>query len=121
MKPSDNFYISQEEPIKSCLLAMRSILLESDPNVSETKKYGMPCFCFYNKMFCYLWIDKKTNNPYYLFVEGKHLKHPMLKSEVRKRMKVLHINPHKNLQVVMIRNIITQALDLYKSGVIKIK
>lgn len=48
------YYEDQEEPNKSCLLALRSIILGQDRDVTETRKWGMPCFCYRKKMFCYL-------------------------------------------------------------------
>ena len=70
----NDFFLKKEEPNKSCLLALRDIILSIDENVNETQKYGMPCYCFNKKAFCYLWVDKKTFEPYILFVEGKMLK-----------------------------------------------
>jgi hypothetical protein len=116
-----NFYLSKEEPNKSCLLALRSIILEQDTNISETQKYGMPCFCYKKKMFCYLWTDKKTNQPYLLMVEGKHLDHPKLEEGDRSRMKVLRVDPNKDLPIKTIKSILQKALDLYRKGTIKIK
>jgi hypothetical protein len=52
---------------------MRDILLRTDVEVEETMKYGAPCFCFRGKAFCYLWMDKKTCEPYFLMVEGMDL------------------------------------------------
>lgn len=115
------FYLEKEEPIKGCLLAMRDCILACDEAVSETKKYGMPCFCFKGKAFCYLWTDKKTEEPYYLFVEGKHLDHPNLESGHRARMKVFRINPIQDLPVTTLNAVFQQALNLYKNGTIKIK
>ena len=83
---NDGYYLSKKEPSKSSLLALRSIILKQDAEVSETRKYGMPCFCYKKKMFCYLWTDKSTGDPYILFVEGKHLHHPKLESGDRSRM-----------------------------------
>lgn len=117
----DTYYLNQEEPNKSCLLALRSIILEQDQNVTETKKYGMPCFTYKKKMFCYLWTDKKTNEPYILMVEGKHLDHPELEAGSRSRMKIFRVNPKKNLPIKKIELILKQALDLYRNGIIKVK
>lgn len=39
----------------------------------------------------------------------------------RSRMKILRINPNKDLSIKTIESILQAALDLYKSGVIKIK
>jgi len=81
----------------------------------------MPCFCYKNKMFCYLWIDRKTLEPYMLFVEGQHLKHRKLEVGSRKRMKILRINPNKDIPINIIKGLLNQALDLYRNGTIKIK
>jgi len=93
----DRFYLEKDEPLKSCLLALRAIILSKNLEVFETKKYGMPCFCFRGKAFCYLWIDKKTGQPYILFVEGNLLNHPHLESGDRKRMKIFRVDPGADL------------------------
>ena len=48
----ESFYLDKDEPNKNCLLALRDIILNQDDNIIETVKYGMPCFCYKNKMFC---------------------------------------------------------------------
>lgn len=116
-----NFYLNKEEPTKSCLLALRNIILNQDTNISETQKYGMPCFCYNKKMFCYLWTEKKTNEPYILMVEGNHLDHPKLEKGDRSRMKILRVNPNEDLPLKTIETILQKALDLYRNGIIKIK
>jgi hypothetical protein len=117
----DSYYLNKEEPNKSCLLALRSIILEQDSHVTETRKWGMPCFCYKKKMFCYLWTDKKTDEPYILMVEGKYLDHPKLEAGTRSRMKIFRVNPNKNLPAKTIKDILQRSLDLYRTGVLKIK
>ncbi len=117
----DSYYLNKVEPNKSCLLALRTIILKQDANISETQKWGMPCFCYKKKMFCYLWTDKKTDEPYILMVEGKHLDHPELEEGNRSRMKIFRINPNKDLRVRTIENILQKALDLYRTGIVKLK
>ena len=116
-----NYYLNKEEPNKSCLLALRSIILDQDTNITETQKYGMPCFCYKQKMFCYLWTDKKTHEPYMLMVEGKYLDHPELEEGSRSRMKLFRVNPNKDLPIKTIERILQKALDLYRTGTIKLK
>lgn len=115
----DNFYLNKEEPNRSCLLAIRSILLKLNVNVSETKKYGMPCFCFKKKPFCYLWIDKKTTEPYVLFVNGSHLQHAQLETGNRSKMKIFRIDPNKDLPMETLRLLLSKTIELYTLGVIK--
>lgn len=121
MQESQHFYLNQNEPNKSCLLALRHIILQQDPDVSETLKYGMPCFCYRKKAFCYLWTDRRTTFPYLLMVEGKHLDQVELEAGQRLRMKTLPINPQEDLPIDTIQRILTAALDLYRKGIIKIK
>jgi hypothetical protein len=115
------YYLKEEEPNKSCLLALRSIILNQDINITETRKYGMPCFCYKKKMFCYLWTDKKTQEPYILMVEGRFLDHPKLEIGKRSRMKIFRVDPNKDLPVKAITSILNTAVDLYRKGVIKLK
>jgi len=117
----DTYYLNKSEPNKSCLLALRNIILQQDPNITETQKYGMPCFCYKKKICCYLWTDKKTDHPYLLMVEGKHLVHPELEAGKRSRMKVFSVDPNKDLPIKTIEAILQQALDLYRTGIIKLK
>ena len=120
MVAEDNFYINKHEPQRSCLMAMRAIVLGYDSHISETTKYGMPCFCFKGKMFCYLWMDKKSAEPYFLMVEGKYLKHPKLETGSRTRMKIFRVDPNKDLPIGDIDLIMNQALDVYRKGIIEL-
>jgi hypothetical protein len=116
-----DYYLNKEEPNKSCLLALRSIILKQDKDITETQKWGMPCFCYKSKIFCYLWTDKKTDEPYILMVEGKYLDHLQLEKGDRARMKIFRIDPNIYLPIKTIEGILQKALDLYRKGVIKIK
>jgi len=121
MTEIDSFYLNHGEPNKGCLLALRSLILNQDSDVTETKKYGMPCFCFKKKVFCYLWTDKKTDEPYILFVEGKLLDHPKLEIGTRSRMKIFRVNSNTDLPKNTIEALLKSALDLYRKGIIKTK
>jgi hypothetical protein len=117
----DKYYLRQEEPNRSCLLALRSIILDQDEDVTETQKWGMPCFCYKKKMFCYLWTDKQTDEPYMLMVEGKHLDHPQLEQGNRSRMKIYRVNPKEDLDLETINSLLQQALDLYRDGIVRLR
>ncbi len=119
MTELDNFYLKQHEPVKGCLLALREIIFSQDKEVSSTWKYGMPFFCYKGKMFCYLWYHKKYQQPYVGMVEGKHFNEPFLIQEKRSRMKIMLVDPNKDLPIDWINNILQQAIGLYKTGKIK--
>lgn len=120
MKAIDDFYSSQAEPVKSTLLALKSIILSQDEEITSEWKYGMPFFCYRGKMFCYLWIHKKIGWPYIGLVEGKHFDQPFLIQEKRSRMKIMLLDQSKDLPVGRIRSVLKQALNLYKKGIVKI-
>lgn len=107
-----NYYLEKGEPQKSCLLALRGIILTHNKDITETQKWGMPCFCYKEKIVCYLWSDKKTGEPYILFAEGKSIDHPLLETGNRSRMKIFRVNPHEDLPIEIIRLLLDGALQL---------
>lgn len=116
----ENFYLKHDEPNKSCLLALRSIILSYDNNITAEWKYGMPFFYYKRKMFCYLWIHKKMKLPYIGFVEGTHLDDSFLIKENRSRIKIMLFDPNIDLPLLQIESILGKAIKLYTDGIVKI-
>ena len=114
LRPIDNYFLQKEEPIKSCLQFLREHILKQDANITEAWKYGMPFYCYNKKMCCYLWVHKKYHQPYIGIVEGKRIHHPDLVIEKRARMKILLIDPAKDIPVKKIDAILKEVLALYK-------
>ena len=114
LKSTDSFYLQKPEPLKSFHLAMRDIILKFDPGMTEQWKYYMPCFCYKGKMFCFLWQNKKTGQPYISIVEGGKIDHPLLLKEKRSRMKIMMLDPDKDIPVKTIYSIFKMALKFYK-------
>jgi hypothetical protein len=114
LRPIDHWFLQQDEPAKSCLQFLREHILKQDSRISETWKYGMPFYCYNSKMFCYLWWHKKYNQPYLGIVEGNKIIHPDLIQEKRARMKILLVDPAKNIPVKKINLILKEVLALYK-------
>ena len=112
MKPLDRFLQAQEEPNRSCFLALREVILACNEAVSETIKYGMPCFCYKDKPLCYLWKDKKTSEPYVLFVDGLTLEQNKLIKGNRARMKTYSVNPNEDIDVEELNSILRLALQM---------
>lgn len=109
----DNFYLQKDEPVKSCLLFLRSHILHHDKNITEAWKYGMPFFCYKGKMLCYLWVHKKNGMPYLGIVKGKQIDHPDLIIEDRAKMKIMLFDPEKDIPVATIDYILKAAMALY--------
>ncbi len=114
LRPIDNYFLQQTEPTKSCLQFLRTHIIDLDENVTEAWKYGMPFYCYNGKMFCYLWIHKKLLQPYIGIVEGHQINHPDLIVEKRARMKILLLDPTKDLPIEKIDFILKLALTFYQ-------
>jgi hypothetical protein len=114
LRPIDYYFLQLKEPDKTCLQFLRTFILSQDPNITETWKYGMPMYCYGEKMFCYLWTHKKFHQPYIGIVEGRRISHPDLLTEKRARMKILLLDPARDIPVKKIEAILKEALALYK-------
>ena len=114
LRPNDSWFLEKEEPVKSCLQYLLDFILEMDDNITESWQYGMPFFCYKGKRFCYLWIHKQYAKPYLGIVEGKRISSRDLLSEKRSRMKILLVDPEKDIPVQKVRHILKEVLKLYK-------
>ncbi|WP_245826985.1 DUF1801 domain-containing protein [Reichenbachiella faecimaris] len=94
-------------------MALRTIVLKFDVEIKETKKYGMPCYLYKNKAFCYIWTDKKSGHPYLLIVEGRQIDHPALQQGDRSKMKILPVDPNADLEIEIIQEVLLLAVALY--------
>jgi hypothetical protein len=113
LREIDNFYFQKEEPNKSCLMALREIILAYNTDITEAWKYGMPCFCYLGKALVYLWMDRKTQEPYILVVKGNKLEHPLLVKGNRSRMKTLIVDPSLDIPLETIHLILKMTIALY--------
>ena len=112
MRDIDLYFLHQDEPVKSCLLALRNHILKFEANIVEAWKYKMPFYCYRGKMLCYLWTHKQYHQPYLGIVDGKHIEHPKLVLEKRARMKILLIDPNEDLPIRTINAILKKAIAL---------
>lgn len=121
MKQVDAYFQQLTEPNKSCLLALQSIILQQDPDVTAEWKYAMPMYCYKGKMFCFIRVDSKSQLPYIGMVEGKRLNYPGLEQGDRARMKVMTFDPGADLPADILHEMLKEALDFYRKGIIKIE
>lgn len=114
LRAIDNYFLQKEEPVKGYLLALRKIILDCDEHITEAWKYGMPFYCYNGKMFCYLWTHKKYGQPYIGIVEGKRINHPRLIIEKRARMKIMLLDPGKDIPLKTIKAILKEVIAFYE-------
>lgn len=113
LRELDNFYLKQEEPTRSCFLALREIILSLDKEITPEWKYKLPFFYYKKKMFCYLWKDKVTEEPYIGIVRAKEIDHPKLEQGTRKKMKIYRIDPNEDIDVGELYRILREVMKLY--------
>ena len=109
----EGFYVSKEEPVRSYLLALRRYILHYDDEMTETWTHRMPMFKYKGKLFCYIWVDKKTYEPYLGIYKGLDVHHPLLDLGTRNKMKVIYFDVKKDVPIDVIDNIFQQAVKLY--------
>src|SRR5215467_16305740 len=114
MREIDEYFAGNEEPVKGYLLALRQHILNLDENISELWKYKMPFYAYCGKRFCYLWVDKKTNWPYLGIVDGRIFDQPQLTLGGRSRMKIMLLDPNKDIPLRTIDEVLKRVLKLYK-------
>ena len=100
MKPVDQYFINQKEPYQSIMLYVRSVILNTLPEIEERYSYKTPFYNCYNKPMVYLNRLKGKNYVDVAFVQGVLLedRFSVLKND-NKRKQVRSIQL-KNLEVL---------------------
>ena len=114
MRPIDEYFLKHQEPTLGCLQFMREHILRFSDSLTEEWKYGMPFYCYKGRMCCYLWVHKKNKQPYLGIVEGSLSNHPDLIAEKRAKMKILLLDPYKDVPIEDINTILNDVIDHYK-------
>lgn len=109
----DNYFLSEPEPNQSCLLALRQFILAYNDGLTEGFGYKMPQYKYKGKPFCYLWVDKKTSQPYILIVKGSLISQPGLVQDGKSKMRKLYINPNEDIPEEIISEVFALLLPFY--------
>ena len=109
----DSFYENLNPEIRECLLALRDIIMDTNKDIRSAYKYGAPFFYYKGKILCYIWIERKSGEPYVGFYYGYLLNHPELEAGNRKQIKILKIDVYRDLPIQVIKIILLNAIDHY--------
>lgn len=93
-------------------MALRQIILNCDAHITPEWKYGLPFFYYKSKMLCYLWKDKITKEPYIGFMDGMKIIHPALEQGDRSRVRILRVNPEKDIDKKEIVDLVHAAISV---------
>lgn len=113
MNDLEHFFDKLEEPNKSVFLFLKDYIKNYHPEIELYKKWGLPYLYFKKKPLCYIWKDKKTNEPYLGFAKGSKLSHPALVAGDRTLIKIFPINPNKDIDIPTLTEILEEAFLLY--------
>ena len=114
MKALDAYYDGLAEPLQGYMLAVRKIMLDLDEEIESTWKWSTPFFLYRKRMLCYLWVDKKTREPYLGIYGGDALNHPSLVQKHRAKIRKLMLNVDKDIPAGTIRVVLGLAMTLIR-------
>ncbi|MEN3322636.1 DUF1801 domain-containing protein [Mariniflexile soesokkakense] len=100
MKPVDDYFLNQKEPYQSIMLYVRSVILNTLPEVEERYSYKIPFYNCHKKPLIYLNVLKGTNYVDVAFVQGILLEKqfPILKNDNnRKQVRSIQLKSLEDL------------------------
>ena len=115
MKPVDEYFISQKEPYQSIMLYVRSVILNTLPEVEERYSYKIPFYNIDKKPMIYLNVLKGKDYVDVAFVQGVLLENdfPVLKnSNKRKQVRSIQLKTIEDLDHQNFLQLLHKASDL---------
>ncbi|AUP78306.1 DUF1801 domain-containing protein [Flavivirga eckloniae] len=87
MKPVDEYFLNQKEPFQSIMLYVRSVILNTLPEIEERYSYKIPFYNIGKKPMIYLNILKGKDYVDVAFVQGVLLEKqfPVLKNDNKRK------------------------------------
>ena len=107
----ENYYLKQPEPIQGCLLALKSIILSVDKEISHRRAYQIPFFYYKEKKLTFLWVHRKR----LLFglVTDKSLVEPLEGTRRKNKYETMEIDPNQDIPVKDIVEMLLRQMKLY--------
>jgi hypothetical protein len=112
LQQPENYFHSLPEPERGCLLFLRDFLLAYPVKLEESWKNHTPFYYCNKKWIGWINYDPKTRGIYISFANGNKMDHPKLVSEGRKKMKILHVDPNRDVDINSLGEILKQVTVL---------
>lgn len=112
MKPVEDYFLKQDEPYRSIMLYVRSVILKTLPEINERYSYGVPFYNVDKKPLLYLNILKGTDFVDVAFVQGILLRDrfPMLKDyNKRKQVRSIQVKSLEDLNELEFVKLLNEA------------
>lgn len=107
----ENYYLKQTEPVQSCLLALKSIIMGINPQITHERKYQIPFFYYKGKKLSYLWVTRKKLQVG--FIEDKCLQEPIAGIRLKDRYQSIIVNPTEDIPFEIIVGNLNRLIQLY--------
>jgi hypothetical protein len=108
------YYLSKPEPYQSCLLALRDIILSTNPGICHERKFQIPFFTYKGKKLGYLWLNGKKLM--LGFCLDKSLQPPMEGVKPKDKYESMRIDPNIDLPMDMILKKLAYYTGLVDAG-----
>ena len=109
-----NYYLKQPEPIQSCLLALRDIILSVNKNISKQRKFQIPFFYYGDKKLAFLWVTRKRIM--LGFVEDKNIYPKQKDVRLKDKIDAIYVDPTIDIPIKLIEKKIKVLIKLYDSN-----
>ncbi len=111
LMPLDNYYQKQDADIRECLLALKSIILALDKDITTIRKFQIPYFKYKEFGLGFLWVVRKKI--ILGFVEDKKILAPSL-CKIKNNNCLLPIDPMADIPLQEITDQFTDLINKYK-------
>ncbi len=108
----DYYYEKQEDTVKECLLALKSIILSVDKNIVHLRKFQIPYFKFKDYGIAFLWVVRK--NIIVGFVEDKRIFSPEANRKQNGNV-MITLKPTEDIPLEHIKKSIFELIEKYNA------
>ncbi|MEM6540403.1 MAG: DUF1801 domain-containing protein, partial [Bacteroidota bacterium] len=121
MNPAETYILEQEEPFRSMLLHIRSVIESTIPGVTMKYKWRIPCFYSGKHPICYLNASPKGKYVDIAFWNSAHLtKHvALMYSEKRKVVKSFRYTTLEDINDAILMEVLEEVHRLKHKGFYK--
>ncbi|WP_242131574.1 DUF1801 domain-containing protein [Aestuariivivens marinum] len=119
MKPVDQYFFNQKEPYQSIMLYVRSVILNTLPDVVERYSYKIPFYNIGKKPMLYLNILKGKDYVDVAFVQGILLEneYPVLKDDNnRKQVRSIQLRSIEDLDHEQFQELLHAAAERIRNS-----
>lgn len=110
----ESWYLNKPEPYRSCLLALKDIILRADAGIGHERKFQIPFFTYKGKKLGYLWLDRKKVKVG--FCLDKSLQEAVGGVKPKDKYESMQIDPNADIPVEIILQKLRYYLDLIDNG-----